>query len=107
MHTPVHGSSRSPASPAAVERAVAKVAAAGADPVWVCSDLVDIFPVSHVQAVSTEVAEQALTPGAGSSLAKSLLAALVAGHAINLVIHLKDRRMSILLRQFRRQQVSG
>lgn len=89
IHVPVHGASRGPASTGAVERAVAEIAAAGAGPCRVGSHLVDILPVTHVQAVSTEVSEQRAALGAGGTLAKCLLATLVAGHAIYLVIDLQ------------------
>jgi hypothetical protein len=107
MNIPVHGSSRSPASTAAVERAVAEVTAAGANPVRVGSDFIDIFPISHVKTVSTEVSKKALTLGAGGALAQGLLTALVAGHSINLVIHLKERRNASIHNNCRWQPCQG
>lgn len=72
-----------------MERAVAEVAAAGADPLWVRSHLVDVLPVSHKETVTAEIAEQALALRAGGTFAKCLLATLMAGNAVHLVIHLQ------------------
>lgn len=56
-NVPVHGASRGPASSCTVERAIAEIAAAGANPVRVGSNLINVLAVSHVEAVATEVAE--------------------------------------------------
>ena len=86
---PVHGARGSPAGLAAVEGAVAEVAAAGTDPGAVGLHLVDVLAVAHEEAIAAELAEEAVALGAGRALAERLLAALVTCEAVNLVIHLQ------------------
>lgn len=88
---PVHGAGGRPAAARAVGGAVAEVAAAGADPVLGCVGLVDVLAVPHEQAVAAELAEERVAAGAGRALAEGLLAALVARHAVHLVVYLQPR----------------